>query len=144
MIDDDFDEVPPYASDGFHTLASARYAWEDGDTVPDTVLRDLLEIAAEQCIAFAPVKGYALPYDPSSGIDGGDASGAQLDEPGTGTVPTRYRVAQLMQARNIWNSSMAAPDTGDFGGNGFALTPKPLDWIIKQILRPKRGKPVIF
>ena len=47
-----------------------------------------------------------------------------------------------MQARNVWNSGKASP-TGDFDGGQYSLTTFPLDWQVRQLIRPKVGKPVI-
>lgn len=54
-------------------------------------------------------------------------------------IPVSYRSAQLMQARNVWNSGQASPSGGDgFDNIGFGLTTThPLDWQIKQLLRPR-------
>ena len=49
------------------------------------------------------------------------------------------QVAIVMQARNLYNSAKASPSTGEFDGSGFGLTTMPLDWQIKQLLRPQRG-----
>lgn len=57
-------------------------------------------------------------------------------------IPANYRQAQLLQARNIWNSAYASP-TGEIDGAGFGLTTFPLDWSVQQLLRPKQGKPVL-
>lgn len=101
---------------GWHTLSSARAEWRDLPSDP-AVAFTLLEIAAEQILEFAP----ALPVDAQPTI--------------------AYRKAQLMQARNIWNASAVDPSTGDLGEGGFALTPFPLDWMVKQVVRPKRAIP---
>lgn len=57
-------------------------------------------------------------------------------------IPDGWRIAQLLQARNIWNSGKATP-TGDFDGGQYSLTTFPLDWQVRQLIRPKRGVPVI-
>jgi hypothetical protein len=48
-----------------------------------------------------------------------------------------------MQARNVWNSEQASPG-GNLDGSGFGLTIHPLDWQVKQLLRPRSvfGGPV--
>jgi hypothetical protein len=124
MADDDSgvvstqaDDAPPY-NDGWHTLDTARDQWVDAP-YQDEILSDLLAIAQEQCLAYAP-----------------GASGTAPTEP-------HYRVAQLMQARNIWNASKVSP-SGDLGDGTYVISPKPLDWMIKQLLRPKRAVPVMF
>lgn len=57
-------------------------------------------------------------------------------------IPDGWRMAQLLQARNIWNSGKATP-TGDFDGGQYSLTTFPLDWQVRQLIRPKRGRPVM-
>lgn len=57
-------------------------------------------------------------------------------------IPDGWRIAQLLQARNIWNSGKATP-SGDFDGGQYSLTTFPLDWQVRQLIRPKRGVPVI-
>lgn len=103
---------------GWQTLDSARNEWTDAP-YNDVQLFELLDIAAGQVLVYAP----ALVV------------GAR--------IPTAYATAQLMQARNIWNASKVNP-SGDMGDGSFVITPKPLDWMIKQILRPKRAVPVMF
>jgi hypothetical protein len=103
---------------GWHTLASAREQWTDAP-YEDVQLYELLDIAGGQCVAFAPalLLGAAVPKD--------------------------HRLAQLMQARNLWNASKVSP-SGDLGDGTYVITPKPLDWHVKQLLRPKRAVPVMF
>lgn len=103
---------------GWHNLDSARRAdWPDAVEMNDITLWRLLETAKGDVLEFAPVL----------------AEGA--------AIPTRYQAAQLMQARNRWNSALANPATGDSGLDGFTLTVFPLDWQVKQLLRPTRGVP---
>lgn len=103
---------------GWHTLDSARSTgWDDAIEMPDVQLWNLLETARGDVLEFAPV---IAENDP---------------------VPLRYCAAQLMQARNRWNAGLANPANGDIGGDGFALTVFPLDWQVKQLLRPTTGIP---
>jgi hypothetical protein len=106
---------------GWHTIDSARDEWTVGEaTVDDRRLWQLLELAREQVLAFAP----ALADD----------------DP----IPARYRAGQLMQAQNLYNAGAVDPNTGVEGsGDTFALRPYPLDWMVKQVLRPARGVPVV-
>lgn len=101
--------------DGWHTLDSANDEWSDSRSVDDARLFQLLELARQQVVAYAP----AL------------AEGAR--------PPINYREGQRMQARNILNSARA--EAGEDGE--FVLRPFPLDWMVKQILRPKSGVPVV-
>lgn len=101
------------ALDGWYTLWEAREDWAQAPHL-DHQAFELLQMAREQCLEYAPL-----------------AEGA--------AVPGRHRQAQLMQARNIWNSQKVDPATGGIDGESFVITPHPLDWMIKQILRPNRG-----
>jgi len=104
-------------NDGWHTLPSARADWHDAPDIDDR-LYTLLQIAKDNVLDYAPALRDGAP------------------------IPTAYRQAQLMQARNIWNAASVDP-AGDLGDGSFALTPHPLDWEIKQILRPRRAIPAV-
>jgi hypothetical protein len=104
----------------WHDVESARDQWIDAD-LDDDVLEELLEVAKQQVIAYAP----ALPEP---------AEGEELD------VPVNYRYGQLEQAKNLWNAARVDASGGD-GDGTFVMRPHPLDWIIKQILRPRRAVP---
>ncbi len=103
------------AIDGWHNLASARDEWADAP-YDDVQLAELLDVAKGAVIAFAPVSE---------------------------TVPVNYRKAQLVQARNVWNAAKVAP-SGDMGDGTYVITPRPLDWHVQQLLRPKKGVPSIW
>lgn len=102
---------------GWNTLAMARTVWRDLPTDP-RVAYELLAVAKRDVLAFAP----ALP------------EGAP--------IPENYRTAQWMHARDIATSGIATP-SGDIGAPGFATTPYPMDWMIRQVLRPKRAIPKV-
>lgn len=103
--------------DGWVSIEQAREDWQDAPS-SDAQVFVLLESAKLSCIPYAP----ALP------------AGAP--------VPANYVQAQLMQARNIWNSTKSDP--GDMvGADGFAVRVYELDRPIKGLLRPKRGRPRI-
>lgn len=104
--------------DGWHTLDSIRDEWEDAEHIPDPTLYELLDIVRGQVIEFAPALG----------VD---------DE-----IPAHYRYGQKVHARNTWNATRVAAD-GTAGEGDFVLRPFPLDWHVKQILRPQSGKPVV-
>ena len=122
----------------WHTVASARDQWVDApydEDGGDDTLTELLDVAKEAVLAFAPV--LTQSEDDYILVDG-------ILIPNTGEViPTNYRVGQLMQARNVWNASKASPSSGDFDGTSYGLSSFPLDWQVRQLLRPKRGVPVI-
>lgn len=100
---------------GWHTVDSARLEWTDALSIDDVRLYTLLELSAQECAAFAP----ALAVDVRP--------------------PINYRQAQLMHARNHLNAGRAEGE----GEGDFVLRPFPLDWMVKQVLRPKLGVPVV-
>lgn len=114
------DAVPlvVHDDDGWHSLPSARDEWRDARNLDDRRLWVLLDIARTQVTDYAPQLAEGQP------------------------PPLAYREAQLMQARNLWNASRVDPSGGE-GTDTFAVTPFPLDWTIKQLLRPKRARPVV-
>ena len=103
---------------GWVTLTQARELWPDADVLGDDVLTTYLASAHESCVAFAP----AL------------ADGA--------TVPEAWQVAQVMQARAVYRS-LKAGARDQVGPDGFAVTVYPLDWNVRQQLRPKQGRPLV-
>ena len=58
-------------------------------------------------------------------------------------VPLTYRMAQITQAKNVYNGSLVDAGTGDIGNDTFTIRPFPLDWQVKQMVRPRRGTPVV-
>jgi hypothetical protein len=104
--------------DGWQTIDSARAEWITGAPDDDAHLFRLLDAAKDQCIQFAPALN--LGQRP----------------------PARYADAQLMQARNIFNSMKTDPSiTND--GELFILRPYPMDKTVKLLLRPIQGRPAI-
>jgi hypothetical protein len=119
----------------WHTVESARDQWADApfdEDGGDDTLTELLVVARGAVLAFAPT------LDGTFIVEDGIIVSVDDD-----TIPTAWRTAQLMQARNVWNSAKASPDAGAFDGGSYGLSSFPLDWQIRQLLRPKRGKPVI-
>lgn len=103
----------------WHDVDSAREQWRDAP-VDDERLETLLIVAQQQVLAFG-----SLVW-----ADGDD-------------VPVNYRLAQLMQARNAWNAVNVDPSNGETGEGTFAIRPFPLDWTVKQMIRPTRGVPAV-
>lgn len=98
----------------------------------------LLTSALEQCQAYAP------DVTAAAGV-----SGAQITDTDTdGTVveahaPESWRLAQALQARALYRSGIAG--SGDqIGVDGLSVTVFPMDWTVKNLLRPRAGKPVIW
>lgn len=107
----------------WHNAESARAQWDDAP-YEDEPLEELLEIARGQVIAYSPHR----KADP-------------VVAEGSDEVPVAYRLAQLRQAQNLWRAQ-AVDTTGGIGdGADFVLRPHPLDWHVKQIIRPKGARP---
>lgn len=98
---------------GWLTLEAARRDWSDAP-MNDSTLFGILFSAKRECISFAP----AIPV--------GSAP------------PVNYVQAQLMQAQATWTVTQTDPQS-QIGAEGFSVRVFPLDWNIKQKLRPKRG-----
>lgn len=108
--------IPVDAPDSaWHTLDSTRREWS-GAPDDDAQLYDLLVSAREQVLAFAPA---------------------------VASVPVRYRAAQVMQARNTWNAFQRNPGGDNYGSPDFTVPSFPLDWHVRQLLRPAEGIGVI-
>jgi hypothetical protein len=107
----------------WHTIDSARDGWVDAP-LDDAQLTELLDVAKDAVLAYG-------------------ASAEEIDPDAPDTIPVKYRKAQLMQATNVWNSSKVSPG-GEFDTGSYGLTTHPLDWQIRQILRPRSvfGGPV--
>ncbi|WP_449279628.1 hypothetical protein [Leucobacter sp. GX0328] len=107
----------------WHDVESAAHAWDDAPD-DDERLGELLEVARGQVVAYSPHK----KADPAVAADSTE-------------VPVAYRLAQLRQAQNLWAAGSVSPDGGLGDGESFTLTPHPLDWHVKQIIRPRGGRP---
>ncbi|WP_024357799.1 hypothetical protein [Leucobacter chironomi] len=107
----------------WHDAESAADAWEDAPD-DDERLEELLAVARAQVVAYSPHR----KADPAVAADSDD-------------VPVEYRLAQLRQAQNLWAAGSVSTDGGMGDGDSFTLTPHPLDWHVKQIIRPRGGRP---
>lgn len=105
----------------WHTLDTIRDddAWPDAEHIGDVTLWNLLDVVRGQVLEFAPT--------------------LDVDDP----VPEHYRLGQAIHARNTWNATRTAPD-GGMGEGDFVIRPYPLDWHVRQILRPRSGRPVVL
>lgn len=100
-------------------------AWSDAPIENAELCDMILDTAREQVIAYAPAPA-PVP------------SGEPVPDP-----PARYVLAQLQQARNLWNAGRTTGE-GEVGPDGFVFRPYPLDKTIKQIIRPVDGKPHVL
>jgi hypothetical protein len=103
---------------GWHTMASAREGWTDSRQLDDPLLFTYLDAARTAIEAYAPAS--ALVSRPSESL----------------------RLAQLLQARSVWNVSKS--DTGSSIDSEFGtIYVRPLDSSVKALIRPKSAVPVI-
>lgn len=107
------------AAGEWHTLDSARLDWADAKAAEDVTLFKALLLARNQVEAF----------------------GSTYTEPADRRLA--FRQGQIMQAQNLYNSSKVDPSTGGLDGESFVIRPFPLDWMVKQVLRPKRVVPAV-
>lgn len=116
-----------------YTVAEFKARFDkNGTGLSDERIADLLAVSMQQILAYAPV-----PVDLTALFES-----VLNDEPGSGlTVPAGHREAHFVQARNIHNATKVGPNGNQ--GDTFALSPFPLDWHVKQLLRPATGVPVV-
>jgi len=96
--------------------------WADAPENPATLAR-YLRAAHVQCLDFLPHE-----IDPVAG-----ELGPTIPNP----VPDTYVLAQIMQARALYRSMLAG--SGDaIGADGLSVTVFPMDWTVKNLLRPRR------
>lgn len=92
--------------------------WPGSVDLTDTALELVLAAAAEQCQAYAPT----LP-------EGED-------------TPSRYVLAQVLQAKGLATAGYTGPSDSLGGEDG--VTVYPMDWQVRNLLRPRQGHPVIL
>lgn len=110
----------------WHDPETLRDEWSDAEQLSDELLVELLEIAQVQVMAYAR----------KSDRDAYEA--ATAEEPYD--VPVSLRKAQRRHAENIWNATTANP-AGGSGDGDFIIKPHPIDWHVKQLIRPKGAVP---
>lgn len=101
----------------WYTVEEAREDWRDAAQMTDEHLQAYLDTAKEAVWAYG--KRLTLPADAPVPTD----------------IPDGWRTAHLSQTRNIWNTYKTDP--GGFIGSGeFEVRPFPMDWMVKQLIRP--------
>lgn len=93
--------------------------WPGAVDLTDTALEMVLAAAREQCEAFAPAT--TAPDDP----------------------PVRYVLAQALQAKALARAGFVGADD-QVGGYGEGVTVYPMDWQVKNLLRPRQGRPYVL
>ncbi|MGW9345957.1 hypothetical protein ACWGR3_30920 [Streptomyces albidoflavus] len=119
-----------YDKDNASELERLTEAWPEAPIETPEVCGMILDVAREQVIAYAPAPGELTV------IDG-------VVRPLSESVPARYVYAQLQQAKNLWKAS-EANGNGEIGAEGFSFTPRPLDKVVRQIIRPVSGGPDVL
>lgn len=99
-------------------------AWEDAPTADMETCGFILDVARDRVWAWAP--------------ESEDDDGEPVEAPTDATVPDRLALAQLSEAKNIWNAGRVNPN-GDMGDGSFSYTPRPMDKTIKGMIRPPKG-----
>ncbi|CCH79083.1 hypothetical protein BN12_40053 [Nostocoides japonicum T1-X7] len=94
------------------TPTQAQTFWADAKNLSDDILVVLLDAATEQCAAYAP----ALAVD--------------------ATVPDRYVLATVYQAREVYSAGQRDGDVIGIGDH--AIRSRPLTATVKSLLRPQR------
>lgn len=93
------------------------------DRPDDSTLTLYLNAAYEQCVDF-------LPHVRNTETG--------LDEPVIPAIlPERFVLAQVMQARALYRSVLSGSDNA-IGMDGMQVTVFPMDWTVKNLLRPRR------
>ena len=89
--------------------------WPGGEDYGDD-LAFPLTVARHECVEFAPALAEDAP------------------------VPAHYVAGQVLQCRALVRAGVVG--SGDqTGGYAETVTLFPLDWTVKQLLRPRRGRP---
>lgn len=105
----------------WYTPQTIKAVWREAQSISDTELGELLEVAREECEA------YAYPAD--------------IAEPAA--IPARVALAHRLHAQAIWNSQKTAGRDDDNTLSGQTVTVYPMDWQVKQHLRPRPAVPGI-
>lgn len=97
--------------------------WADGLALDEDDLARYLGAAHTQCVDF-------LPYttDPTT-----DVQTPVIPDP----VPDTFVLAQVFQARALYRSALAGGENA-IGADGLSVTVFPMDWTVKNLLRPRR------
>lgn len=123
------DEFTP-AGIGYQISLASKATSVDG-----RYLLNLIETDATVTVQFLST-GNLPPFEPFTTMWAGepaDATGASEN----------YVYAQLQQAINLWNAGRT-DGNGAVGAEGWSFVPRPLDKVIRNIIRPIDGKPDVY
>lgn len=105
----------------WYTPATITNVWREAQAMHDSELLELLAVAREECEAFA------YPED--------------VEDPDN--IPSRVALAHRLHTQAIWNSQKTSGRDDDATLSGQSVTVYPMDWQVKNHLRPKRGVPAV-
>jgi hypothetical protein len=106
------------------TPDEVRERWRDAPANEDYLL-EVMDTAKVQVLTYGPAAiAVAIAADPAA-------------------VPESYRLAHLVQTRNLWNAVKSDPMNQGIGDEGFIIRPFPMDWTVKNMVRPLSAKPVV-
>lgn len=103
--------------------------WPGSVDYVDDSLAFPLWVARIQCETFAP----GMPVNVDTNEEWIAASQA-------GVIPENYVAAQVLQCRDLVRAGVVG-DQGSTGGYEDVVTTFPMTWHVKNLLRPRRGKP---
>ncbi|NNC10344.1 hypothetical protein HII28_00395 [Planctomonas sp. JC2975] len=113
----------------WYTTDTIRADWKDAPS-NDSVLEQLLEVAKAQVLAYDNGYNWRLNSATSAAAFPGDYI--------TGAVPASLVMGQRMQLRNLWNANRVDPANASAGDDTFQVRIFPMDWVVKQVIRPKK------
>lgn len=106
------------AEDDTEALKRIEAAWSDAPLENLEVLSRILGIAKRAVIAYGPT------ITPTEDAD-----------PAADPYPEGWEDAQLRHAVNLWNAGRT-DGAGNVGTEGYSFQPRPLDKVIREIIRP--------
>jgi hypothetical protein len=135
-----------YSADTPEEQQRISAAWADAPIANEELCGFILDTAQLQVREYAPqatmgdaLAAVLLRYGVADKLpDVLAVLGATTTEP-----PFNYVLAQLQQARNLWNAGRTSGE-GEVGPDGYVFRPYPLDKTIKQIIRPIDGTPHVL
>lgn len=89
-------------------------------------LAEALEAAYEECVLYGPLDNVGRRWKPDT------------SEPVPAPVPARLARAQALQARARIRAAVTSSADAQ-GFDGVQITVFPMDWQVKQLLRPRRA-----
>lgn len=105
----------------WYTETSIQNVWRESQAMSSAERTELLAVAREECEAYAYAEDIK---DPSN-------------------IPARVALAHRLHAQAIWNSQKTTGRDDDNTLSGQTVTVYPMDWQVKQHLRPRGAVPGI-